>query len=120
MAPRRLIRGDDASHIRAGHQGTTLARSHWVWGGWRPTLDARAAALALTLSPLVPALALFSGPPLVPTLSGVRGHSVSVFGELGRGLEWVEDNLGMRAATVVARMVEKGRVVGLGASQGVL
>ena len=31
----------------------------------------------------------------------------------------MEDNLGMRAATAVAKMVEKGRVVGLGASLGV-
>ena len=29
--------------------------------------------------------------------------------------EWVEHNLGVRAATAVAKMVEKGRVVGLDA-----
>ena len=32
----------------------------------------------------------------------------------------MEDNLGVRAATAVAKMVQKGRVVGLGASQSVL
>ena len=31
----------------------------------------------------------------------------------------MEDNLGMRAAMAVAKMVEKGRVVGLEASQDV-
>ena len=39
---------------------------------------------------------------------------------LGLSWEWVEPNLRMRAAMAVAKMVEKGRVVGLGASQGVL
>ena len=34
--------------------------------------------------------------------------------------EWVEDNLGVRAATAVAKMVEKGRVVGLDATLGCL
>ena len=33
--------------------------------------------------------------------------------DLGWVWEWVEDNLGVRAATAVAKMVEKGRVVGL-------
>ena len=39
--------------------------------------------------------------------------------ELGWAWEWVEGNLDMRAAMAVAKMVEKDRVVGLGASQGV-
>ena len=40
--------------------------------------------------------------------------------DLGWVWESVEGNLDMRAAMAVAKMVEKGRVVGLGASQGVL
>ena len=44
---------------------------------------------------------------------------MSALGGLGWVLEWVEDNLGVRAPTAVAKMVEKGRVVGLGACQGV-
>ena len=39
--------------------------------------------------------------------------------DLGWAWEWVEDNLDMRAATTVAKVVEKGRVAGLGASQSV-
>ena len=33
--------------------------------------------------------------------------------DLGWAWEWVEDNLGVRAATAVAKLVERGRVVGL-------
>ena len=40
--------------------------------------------------------------------------------DLGWALKWVEDNLDMRAATEVAKMVEKGLVAGLEASQDVL
>ena len=39
--------------------------------------------------------------------------------DLGWAWEWVEDNLGVRAATAVAKLVERGRVVGLGVSQDV-
>ena len=45
---------------------------------------------------------------------------MGVLGGLGRVLEWVEDNLGMRAALAVAKWGERGRIVGLEASQGVL
>ena len=61
-----------------------------------------------------------SRPSLGPTLTGVRGHSVSALGGLGRIWEWAEDNLGMRAATAVTKMVEKGRVVGLDGTLGAL
>ena len=40
--------------------------------------------------------------------------------DLGWAWEWVEGNLDMRAATAVAKMVEKGRVVGLDATLGCL
>ena len=61
-----------------------------------------------------------SRPSLGPALTGVRRHPVIALGDLGRVLEWVEDNLGMRAAMAVAKMVEKGRVAGLEATLGVL
>ena len=40
--------------------------------------------------------------------------------DLGWAWERVEGNLGVRAAMAVAKLVEKGRVVGLGATLGVL
>ena len=45
---------------------------------------------------------------------------MSALGGLGRIWEWAEDNLGMRAATAVTKMVEKGRVVGLDGTLGAL
>ena len=55
------------------------------------------------------------------TPTGVRSRpslGPSLTGVLGRVLEWVGDNLGMRAALAVAKMVEKGRVVGLDGTLG--
>ena len=119
MAPGRLIRGDDASHIRAGHQGTTLARSHWVWGGWRPTLDARAALWCRRKRDLLgsistPSLNLFISPShhLTRVPWGDRDGIKWVW-------QWVDTNLVTRAATAAARMGERGHVMVLWASQSV-
>ena len=60
---------------------------------------------------------MISKPPSIHRVDRVawRGR-----GDLGWFWEWVEGNLDMRAATAVAKMVEKGRVAGLEASQDVL
>ena len=47
------------------------------------------------------------------TVKFVSGAHRDARNELRWFWEWVEDNLGVRAATAVAKMVEKGRVVGL-------
>ena len=60
---------------------------------------------------------------IVPSHQSVQFVSGAHWGacdELGLAWEWVEDNLRMRAALVVAKMVEKGRVVELDGTLGVL
>ena len=64
-------------------------------------------------------LALISTPthhPRVPRVNGARWGGRD---DLGWAWERVEGNLGVRAAMAVAKLVEKGRVVGLGACHGV-
>ena len=97
--------------------GPPGARWRWFgasWESWHGLWDARGRkmwdfcnlsthlvrlwATSQTISaPLVSALALLSGPPLVPTLSGARGCPMGVLGGLGRVLEWVASPFGMRA-----------------------
>ena len=65
-------------------------------------------------------LALLSTPPHRPSAPSVNGARWGGRDDLGWVWERVEDNLGMRAAMAVAKVVEKGRVVGLDGTLGVM